>query len=285
MKHTRHTFIADFFRRGFSLVEILVTVALLSVIILGLVAMFNQTRRAFTSSITQVDVLESGRDAAGLIAQEMEQMAAAGSVNVTNFYVQTTSQQPMFQTLVDASDVRTNTLQAVFFLTRLNQTWTGVGYRVFPGDGVGTLYRYSGNNISATNGPLLTLQWSNFNYGVTASGPGTNFTRIMDGVVNFRIRAYDTNGNQLANIVTPTVIATNYFVPMADDHYYQMTSNSLPAYVEIELGVLEDRALARYQALSNNPTIGLNYLANHPGQVHMFRQRIPIRNVSSAAYQ
>src|SRR5450631_107530 len=68
---------------AFTLVEIMVTVALLAVIILGLVAMFNQTRRAFTSSLTQVDVLESGRAAADLVGREMEQMAASGWPQVT----------------------------------------------------------------------------------------------------------------------------------------------------------------------------------------------------------
>ncbi len=53
-------------------------------------------------------------------------------------------------TLLDPNDRQTNSIQDVFFLTRLNQTWTGIGYRVFPNDAngnLGTLYRYSGNNI------------------------------------------------------------------------------------------------------------------------------------------
>ena len=49
-------------RRGaFTLIEIMVTVALLSFIILGLMAMFHQTQRAFRNSITQTDVLEGAR--------------------------------------------------------------------------------------------------------------------------------------------------------------------------------------------------------------------------------
>ena len=69
--------------------EILVTVAMLSVIILGLVAMFDQTRRAFTSSMTQVDVLEAGRSVADFIAREMEQIAPSGLTNAPNFYADT----------------------------------------------------------------------------------------------------------------------------------------------------------------------------------------------------
>jgi hypothetical protein len=200
----------------------------------------------------------------------------------------------MMQALVDPNDFRTNTLQEVFFFTRQNQTWTAIGYKVFPGDGVGTLYRFSGNNISATNGPLLSLQFSNFYNGFNSGVASSNYTRIMDGVVNFRIRAYDINGNQYTNQPTTffpgitSIAVGTYPAPMTDDHRYIFLSNSLPAYVEVELGVLEDRTLARYNAILGPATTSpaaTSYLMNHPGQVHIFRQRIPIRNVSSAAYQ
>jgi hypothetical protein len=48
---------------------------------------------------------------------------------------------------------------------------------------------------------------------------------------------------------------------------------------------LETRALERYRVLSsNNVAIARNYLVNHAGQVHVFRQRIAIRGVDPAAY-
>jgi hypothetical protein len=43
----------------FSLIEIMVTVGLLTFIILGLLLMFNQTQRAFRTGMTQTDVLGS----------------------------------------------------------------------------------------------------------------------------------------------------------------------------------------------------------------------------------
>ena len=39
-------------RAAFSLIEIMITSALLSFIVLGLLAMFNQTQRAFRSGMT-----------------------------------------------------------------------------------------------------------------------------------------------------------------------------------------------------------------------------------------
>ena len=54
-------------------------------------------------------------------------------------------------------------------------------------------------------------------------------------------------------------------------------SNALPAYVELELGVLEPVALKQYQALSAKAAA--DFLSRQAGKVHLFRQRIPIRTV------
>ena len=279
---------------AFSLVEILVTVALLSFIIIGLVAMFSQTRRAFTSSLTQVDVLESGRSAADIISREMEQMATASSYSVNNFFVDVPANSigypALRQALVDTNDFRTNFIQEVFFLTRNNQQWTSIGYKVFSGaNGIGTLYRYSDSaTVSPTN--ILTLA-NQANYFYNATPPTTNFSRLIDGVVDFRIRAYDVNGNQFLPTNSPLHTIRVKFDYTIDEYSYSyFSSNSLPAYVEIELGILEDRALARYRSLTNgvnnaSGSAAWTYLSNHVGQVHIFRQRVTIRNVNPAAYQ
>lgn len=46
---------------GFSLIEILVVITLLSLIVVALMAVFNSTQTAFRSSVTQTDVLEGGQ--------------------------------------------------------------------------------------------------------------------------------------------------------------------------------------------------------------------------------
>ena len=70
---------------AFSLVEVMVAVGLLAFIIVGLLAMFYQTQRAFRSSATQTDVLEAGRAAMQIIRQDLQDMHAAGHPFVTNF--------------------------------------------------------------------------------------------------------------------------------------------------------------------------------------------------------
>jgi hypothetical protein len=60
-------------------------------------------------------------------------------------------------------------------------------------------------------------------------------------------------------------------------------SNAVPAYVDVELGLLESQILGRYRSIQD-PTAQRQYLTNHAAQVHLFRQRIPVRNLDSTAY-
>ncbi len=66
--------------RAFSLVEILTTMALLSLIVLALMTIFNSTQKAFRNSLTQTDILESGRMAMGLITGDLGGMTPADSL-------------------------------------------------------------------------------------------------------------------------------------------------------------------------------------------------------------
>src|SRR5437879_197722 len=91
------------FRRcsAFSLIEIMVAVALMSFIVLGLLAMFTQTQRAFRASMTQTDVLESGRIATDMIVRELGQMSASDRAYTTNFFAEASywAREPLKQGL------------------------------------------------------------------------------------------------------------------------------------------------------------------------------------------
>ena len=69
---------------GFTLVEILVTMVLLSLIVLALMTVFNSTQKAFRASLTQTDLLESGRLAMGLMVSDLEGMAPSLESVYTN---------------------------------------------------------------------------------------------------------------------------------------------------------------------------------------------------------
>ena len=67
---------------------------------------------------------------------------------------------------------------------------------------------------------------------------------------------------------------------------FNFFSNALPAYLEVELGILEKQALERFRTLpTNNAALLQQFLSTRSAQVHLFRQRIPIRNVDLSVYQ
>ena len=303
----------------------MVTVGLMTLIVLGLLAMFNQTQRAFRSSMTQVDVLESGRAVTEMLARELEQMVASqgGAVNngtylSTNFFAEVhyAFTEPAVQGLPGATGLRSNIVQRFFFITHQNQDWTGTGFQVAPdytvaGRGlgtVGTLYRFA-TNTSKYGTVYLSGQFEDTMRRAALSGRYTNSTlsRIADGVVHLRLRAFDTYGR----LITPafgnyppqpgTLLSTVWQWDVGDPNYnsfyindqidYYFRSNAVPAYLELELGILEPRTLERLRSLVSNPSDpnqvpnARTYLSNHVAQVHIFRQRIAVRNVDYAAYQ
>jgi hypothetical protein len=262
----------------------MVVMALLSVIVIGLMAMFGQVQKAFRGSMTQTDVLESGRAAADMLSRDLVGVIPSYQSQVTNFYAQIPPipNPAITQSLPGAGGVsRINVLEKFFVLTRENQTWIGYGYLVDDnGSGIGTLYRYlATTNVSQS--PLRLLP--NFPVSPSAS---TNWHRVMDGVVQFRIRAFATNGVFLTSLVTNNMnnmtIVRSTIAPGEID-LYVFRSNAVPAYVEFELGILEPRAYERFKALPSSAQ--KSYLQNQVGRVHMFRQRVPVRAVDATAYQ
>ena len=209
---------------AFTLVEILVTIALLAFITLGLFAALDQVQRAFRSGMSQVDRLEAGRAVTEMLPRELEQTTPCGA-NAATFYTQVAGssaapiRSPLTQSLPGTLVVRTNLLQDCFILTRQNQTWVGIGYCVRTADangilgfpesvpgqtlGVGSLYRYSATtNVLRNDGLYKGLPsdprqlYNNFRAACVAGSPDSKAisNRICDGVIHFRLRAFATNG-------------------------------------------------------------------------------------------
>jgi type II secretory pathway pseudopilin PulG len=282
-------------RSAFSLIEVLVVVGLLSLIILGLVAMFSQTQRAYKLGTTQVDRLEAGRAVTDLLTRELAQMAACHVSNGINFYVALAQAAPFTQDLPgNPLPGRTNLLEDLFFLTRENQNWNAIGYVVLtnrPGTGawekplagVGSLYRYSGKAPYGVSPERLFNNATNAFFRTWF----TNLSPIVDNVVHFKVRAYDSSGNWITNsyfsntLVRPVNLA-QYAGGEAELYYF--SNNIVPASVELELGLLEDRAAERARSIGD-ATAREKYLAQQAGKVHLFRWRVPIRSVDPLAYQ
>ena len=338
------------FRRALTLIEIMVTVTLLVIIILGLTAMFNQTRKAFTVGLSNVDYQDAGRAAMDLISRDLQQMAPGdyGQLitsngityynNCLNFYADL-SVPPTTPVLwpMTGGDTTTFSMGRMLFVTAYSKQRTAVGYRLLFNDatnGVGTLYRYNApiqfnENLYVT--PTGCFQVNNFLFD-PATGLNPNLSRVIDGVVDFRIRAYDRNGVLIPTPVlqydyittnnrvrTDTIVYTGnssnpvpspgswmdanvsafppfvntnvyygvyqYVSPVANtgDYFYSFFSNAVPAYVDIELGIMETPTLQKLQAFAGTPNYA-GFLTSHAAQVHIFRQRVTIPSTDPAAY-
>lgn len=295
---SRFTFRASL--AAFTLIEVMIVVVLMSVIILGLMAMFSQTQRAFKAGMTQTDMLEGGRMATEMLSRELEQIVPAYATVVpgrTNFF--TVLETEFAQTLPAGSPERTNLISRIFFLTHENQTWTGIGYflapdtTVTPVNPVGVLTRFEMSDTAAGFAQRPWLLISNFNLasqGFTSYG---SLSKILDGVVHFYFRTCDTNGYWINPSGPPTPIGQIWthsdwsanlpiplYPPRADYHF---TNNAVPAYVEFELGVMEQGAVDHYKSIPIS-NIQSNYLRLQAGRVHLFRQRVAVRNVDRSAY-
>jgi hypothetical protein len=289
---------------------------------LALMAVFSSTQTAFRASVTQSDVLQSGRAIMDMITADFRQMAPSDSIyapemtvstnasstnlfNITspvNFWLSNpyiTLLQPLIG--VSQNQQRTNQVQCFFILTCENQVWKGVGYFVDTQSSayVYPLYRYDSSVMPGRPGPAQIFTNFLSNLASPASDSNTNLHHLLDGVVHLNVRAYDPNGVQLTNGYAwnqPYIVRNatfNQIPPVTTfngDVSIIMCSNTLPAAVEIQLGVLEDRTLARAASFglaypTPPPYNYANYLTQQAGKVHLFRQRVVIPNFDPTAYQ
>jgi prepilin-type N-terminal cleavage/methylation domain-containing protein len=301
--------------RAFSLVEIMVVIALLSVIILGLLLMFNQTQRAFQAGLAQVDVQEGGRTLVEMIARELAQTTPTYKQRifnnppryVVNFSASFSSSAPLIQQLPGPTaladgdpNVRTNVLTDLFFMQKENLKWSGVGYVVRNSDGagnlvttdsIGALYRFETNYTDRQFDTNPGWFYRDF---TASAGSESRMNRIVDGVVHFKIRTYDRDGvwqmdnvpNDAGNLKSEIWLSglKGPAVAKGEVTLAAFYSNAVPGFVEIELGILESRVAKRARAISD-PGARRLFLENQAARVHVFRTRVPIRNVDPLAYQ
>jgi prepilin-type N-terminal cleavage/methylation domain-containing protein len=276
--------------RAFTLIEVLVVVTLLSVVVLALMDVFNSTQRAFRAAVTQTDVLEGSRAAMDLMISDLRAMtpSQAAYYNAVNFCSTNNSYAyaPLTQILPGSSTQRTNLLNYFFILGRQNTKWTGTGYIVdtTSANPLYPLYRfYAETNI--TQQPIAL--YYNFINEINQA-QWTNMSHLLDGVVHLVVRPCDLNGVWMTNAYTAPVklpSAATFLYPNYGESVFYFYSNAIPASVEVQMAVVEDRALQRAQSLSASYSAMTNYLANQSGAVHVFRQTVTIPNVDRSAYQ
>jgi len=314
-------------RRAFSLIELMLALAIMGVIVGALYGMFHHTQKALRANVTQVDVLEAGRAAMDFLVRDFSQLAASRGQRETNLLVAMSplsvygsggsrlqslyyvtnpppdfaGYNPVVQNLMVAGAKRTNILAEAYLLNRIGDRFLGTSYRVINAtNGVGTLARAGGELLARH----MAHGWLSSN---VLTQPASAYAPIVDRVVHFRIQAYDptalpitwdttrrftngivdlnadgyTNWLDAARLYHPAVVLyTNMFVGqdrIPTETTFLFMTNALPTYLEIELGLLEPKAYDQYRAFDAGSEMAHRFLANRAAQVHLFRQRIPIR--------
>lgn len=305
-------------QRAFTLTELMVAVGIMGLIVTALYSIFSTTQRALRANVSQTDVTEGGRFAMELITRDLRRLSAAGQTPETNFlvslspaigarpvsalqpeevfalYYETNAPrdfrdyEPVVQRLNVGNFRRTNVLEELFLFSREGTRMAGTLYRVINArGGVGTLGRYSLTHAHR----LMPTGWLSI---ATLGRAATNFAPLVEGVVHFRVQAYDALGYPMSwtNRHWYVAAATNDYpnpgYRLGEDLWLErdprldteslviFRSNALPAAVEIELGVLEPDALAQYRQLPAGSELARSFLSNRAAQVHLFRQRVPI---------
>lgn len=203
-----------------------------------------------------------------IMTRDLEQMEASKLPNRVDFFVSTQSVNGFYQSSLVGGTGYTNVVQDFFFLTKTS-SWNGVGYLIgqlstnandgllYTNFGVGGLYRVSTNVNDYTLKSLDVL-------GLYISNKLSS-QLVTEGVMHLELRTYDKFGNYLNPY-------TNNF-----------TNGLLPAYVELEVGVLEPKMLAQVRSISdlNVQRNLLQETTNHPSAVHIYRSpRIPVRSAN-----
>jgi prepilin-type N-terminal cleavage/methylation domain-containing protein len=316
--------------RGFTVIELMLAVAILGIIIFALYSVFNETQRALRRSETNTDVAQKARALAEIIGAELEQAQPTRSFYLSNniFVKEINMQGGLERQYVPADFVmnsseptiqpRTNFIHNIFFYNNRTNAWQGVGYRVvYFTNGVGALQRFETNIFG--HKPFGNLGISNFN---TVHLTNYAYRHIADGVVHLTFVPYDHNGRRMGwdtdnhssagydtnqyyvvrrrvagqidssrsdttdtNLATVTLSEAIPTLPNTPNLQYTTAftfmSNALPAYIEMEFGMLEPETLSRYYTMldDQNPNAA-SFLQRQIGKVHLFRQRIPIRTAA-----
>lgn len=192
-------------RRAFSLLELLVAIGLLTVVILTLYAMFDQTQKALHANISQTDVMESGRSVMELIVRDIERARSpnlAGAINLaihkTDFVKSASAPDPFVPPGTTDAKHRDYPLNDLFFLGQSQSNlWTAFGFYVghstnaskAPDETLGTLYRFQDPYVQSARGAAAPFRFLAFyDYYPVLKGSPINFNRPDPENDNFRNR-------------------------------------------------------------------------------------------------
>lgn len=272
-------------QRAFTLVEIITAMAITSIIVFALIAMFNQTQKALRISLAEGDVWEAARAGFNTIANDIQELTPSRFDGVFSMYAKGE---------VDSGLVGATQIQSMFLLGRQGNNWIGNVYWVKDENGLPTLYRFRGTYPSYLPGnpgysppvsaDLLdpthpygrALRWS---VNPELDPQPEDYHRLVDGIIEFSVRVYDGLGRPYTN--TSSAATTAVYI---DDITSSFSGTALPAFVDVSMTVLSPDRFEEYRAQISDANREA-YLSNHVGDMQRFQRRIALHNESSFVVQ
>ncbi|MDA7915762.1 hypothetical protein N9B94_00835 [Verrucomicrobia bacterium] len=248
-----------------TLIELMVSVTLMTFIVLGLYQVFDATQKAMRNGANQVDATETGRSTMGILLRDLEQAASSGSTNI-NLDLFDPGYLNNVVTLLPSGVEATNIDQEMFFLKK-GQHWTGVGYLCLPTKnplvdddlslaGIRSLYRFE----TETN--ILELMDDNLlNKFTDVNGRLGRLNKVAEGVVNFSIKVL-TNG----------VLMTNM---LGEAQTTLQLSNQAPSHLDLELSLIDPEVMDEIRNIPNSTAIS-NYLYRLPASFQVYNSRVRV---------
>lgn len=320
-------------RRGFSILELMVAVALLGVVMFAMYSLFDQTQKALRAAVGQVDVNEPARAALDILSAELQRAATPGIPGVTNMVVryfedQTGATPAALPAWVESNGPRRRPFHEIYFLRQTrDRQWQPMGFFVgqeateasgYRADSpwpppVGSLYLYSDRDeVTARHQNLLTNPPPTGSTGNQFNGRSmsrfnslefrtTYSSRLLDGVVFFRVLPYDTYGRLLDEYSLTRLMGlgvTNGFylpgvrvgppanvslaglsgVTSVPATAISFLDEELPATLEIELGVLEPKTFEAYRSVKDaGIAAAMDFLERNQSRIQTFRRRVELR--------
>jgi hypothetical protein len=286
---------------GFTLVEMMLVVAMTLVIVLTIVKAFDVTQKAFIKSLAQTDLLENGRGTISLISSDLAQINSVEwndgsgvlrpSMVVTN--VTTSALNLDYPTSPGGLATQQFYFQDFFFMKEFRREWDAVAYRVAFTNGVGSLYRLQTRTNTRTPDPTFYLQEllsinrnsiSTFDHNnFSAAVPPPVVSLMAEGVVHFEINVYNQDGILLESLAQPSAPPYPYFTAIqalgngVQDFNYTVNAPNIPSFAELVMGIMGPKLREQYAGILS-PELATEFLQRESGNIQLFRTMFPLRN-------
>jgi hypothetical protein len=286
---------------GVTVIELMVSVTLISFIILALYQMFATTQRQLRRAMKQVDTLESGRAVMGMIQRDLGLLTSpdvVGQIDPSFYWSSNWTANGWWTnslvggnptwgdfvgsgkstwglTVTSAVDVNiafTNQFDRFFVSTydvSLQLTnWGGVGYHV--GQQTNSWYPPVDGmgtlyRYSYNDFAFNRAVWNTFRFSNSIS----NMARVIDNVVHFKVSPYPANR-------AGAYLTSGFNTDQSTMPLWSFTNSVVPSLVEVEVGYVDEETAELARQLGDAASTR-NFLAARPETMTLFRFLVPVR--------